>query len=292
MAEKNKIGNLKGYIEILRPGWWPACFFIGLTPGMLAIFWSTGSLNEFFQWTTLLWAFAYWISIVGIYVFNDVVGEKEDEIINPKRPVPAGAVGIQSGLIYSAILLTIGIVIWWFMFRNPLSSGIQLMCIALIAVYSAVYKNNILLGLGAGLIPVGVWIAFAPFHTMTIALFLIVLFWEMSLDVPENLLHYEGDIRIHPHTFAISLGREKFAQIGLTFAIPAVVASIWLFILLDMSLLFLVFALLASLALIFGINSIRNNLSPMSLGRSLGMTMLFIILINLGTISHTIVYSL
>ena len=45
-AHSNK---LISYIELLRPGWWPACFFIGLTPGMLAILWTTGSLNDFFQ---------------------------------------------------------------------------------------------------------------------------------------------------------------------------------------------------------------------------------------------------
>ena len=55
--------KLVAYIELLRPGWWPACFFIGLTPGMLAIFWNSGSLDEFFVVKTLIWALAYWFSI-------------------------------------------------------------------------------------------------------------------------------------------------------------------------------------------------------------------------------------
>jgi 4-hydroxybenzoate polyprenyltransferase len=92
--------KLVAYIELLRPGWWPVCFFIGLTPGSLAIFLKSGSLNEFIQLKTVAWAFAYWASIVGIYVLNDLVGIKEDEVINPKRPLPSGRVTKKSSLIF------------------------------------------------------------------------------------------------------------------------------------------------------------------------------------------------
>ena len=84
----NKIKNkLIAYIEVLRPGWWPTCFFIGVTPGILAIFWSSGSLDEFIHIKAAIWALAYWVTVVGIYVFNDVVGIEEDNVINPKRPL-------------------------------------------------------------------------------------------------------------------------------------------------------------------------------------------------------------
>jgi len=276
------------YIEILRPGWWPACFFIGLTPGMLAIFWNTSSLDEFIQFKTLIWAFAYWITIVGIYVFNDVVGIEEDKVINPKRPLPSGRITKQSALIFSLFLLIIGLVLWWFTFKNPMSSGIQFACIGVIALYSTVFKNNILLGLGAGLIPIGVWIAFAPINLITIALFLVLFFWELTLDVPENILHYEGDIKVHPQTFASVLGKEKFAKIGLIFAVPTVIAVIWLFLLLNMSYIYLVFAVIGSLLLLYSQVSIRNSIAPMHLGRSLGLVMFSMFMINIGIISYTI----
>lgn len=281
--------KLVAYIELLRPGWWPACFFIGLTPGMLVIFWNSGSLDEFIQLKTVAWAFAYWISVVGIYVFNDLVGIKEDAVINPKRPLPSGRVTKKGSLIFSLILLTIGVVLWWFTFKNPLSSLIQLTCIGLIAIYSATYKNNFLLGLGAGLIPVGVWIAFAPFNLVTVALFLLIFFWELTLDVPENILHFEGDVKIHPQTFATLLGREKSAKIGLIFAIPTVIAVIWLFFLLNMSYIYLFFALIGSLLLLYSQLSIRKSIAPMHLGRSLGLVMFSIFMINIGIISYTIV---
>jgi 4-hydroxybenzoate polyprenyltransferase len=289
MAEPTQNQKIKGYLELLRPGWWLACFFIGLTPGILAIYWHTDSLDEFFQFKTIIWAFAYWASIVGIYVFNDMVGDEEDSIINPKRPIPAKVVSQKEAGILSVIFIGLGVGLWWFTFQNPLSTLVQITCIALIAIYSAVYKNNILLGLGAGLIPVGVWIALAPFSMITVALFFLVFFWEMTLDVPENLLHYEGDLKSHPHTFAITMGREKFAQIGLIFAIPTVAVSIWLFILLEFSFVFLFFAVIAGLFLLHGINSIRDNLKPMYLGRSLGLAMLFIFIINIGLITHTLI---
>ena len=45
--------KLTGYTELLRPGWWPACFFIGLTPGLLAVFVINGSLDNFIQIGTI-----------------------------------------------------------------------------------------------------------------------------------------------------------------------------------------------------------------------------------------------
>jgi 4-hydroxybenzoate polyprenyltransferase len=291
MFELKNESKLKAYIEILRPGWWLACFLIGFTPGVLAIFYVNGSLNELLQIKTLIWTLGYWSSVVGIYVFNDYVGLGEDKIVNPKRPLPSKRITENGAVGYSIVLLAIGLTLWWIAFTNVYSSLIQIACIGIMVVYSAKYKNNILLGLAAGLIPVGVWIALAPFNSITIALFLIVFFWELSLDVPENILHYEGDVKYHPHTFAASIGREKFARIGLIFPIPAVIATFWLFSLLDMSIVFLIFALIASIALLSGINSIRENLAPMMLGRALGMTMFFILLVNIGTISHTIVYT-
>lgn len=281
--------KLIAYIELLRPGWWPACFFIGLTPGMLAIFWNSGSLDQFFQLKTAIWAFAYWLSIVGIYVFNDIVGIKEDAVINPKRPLPSGRVTKKSSLIFSLILLTIGVLLWWYNFKNPMSSLIQITCIVVIVIYSTFYKNNLLLGLGAGLIPVGVWIAFAPINLVTVALFLLLFFWELTLDVPENILHFEGDIKVHPQTFASLLGKERFAKIGLIFAIPTIIAVLWLFFLLNISYVYLIFALIATLLLFYSQFSIRKSIAPMHLGRSLGLVMFSIFIINIGIISHTII---
>jgi 4-hydroxybenzoate polyprenyltransferase len=291
MVEHTAKQKVIAFIELLRPGWWLACFFIGLTPGMLAILWHTGSLDEFFQFKTLFWAFAYWLSIVGIYVFNDVVGIREDDVVNPKRPLPSARIGRTGALIGSYIIIAFGVILWWIIFQNPMSSLIQLLCILIIIIYSAHYKNNILLGLGAGLIPISVWIALAPFSMIAVVLFFILFFWELTLDVPENLLHYDGDIREHPQTFAISFGKEKFAKIGLIFSVPVVVFLIILFYLLGFSLVFLLFAIFASVFLVQATISIRNNLNPVRLGQSLGMVMLSIFLINIGIISHSIIYS-
>jgi 4-hydroxybenzoate polyprenyltransferase len=285
----NKINKISPYIEILRPGWWPVCFFIGLTPGMLAIFTVDGSLNEFFHFNTLIWAFAYWASIVGIYIFNDIVGIKEDEIVNPKRPLPSRKINKNIAFIYSLIFISLGIILWWFSFNNIISSFLQIMCVVTIAIYSSKYKNNLLLGVGAGLIPVSVWIAFAPFNFITIALFLLIFFWELTLDVPENILHYEGDIKVHPQTFASYLGKENFAKIGLIFAIPSFIIIVWIFFLLDNSIIFLFFSLIGGISLLYSQISIRENLKPVNLGRSLGLVMFSIFMINIGIIFHIIV---
>jgi len=278
--------KLIGYIELIRPGWWPACFFIGLAPGMLAIYFNNGSLNDFFQLKTIGWAFAYWVSIVGIYVFNDYVGIEEDTVINPKRPLPSGRVSKNGALIFSIILLFIGLTLWWLLFQNPMSSFIQFSCIGLIAVYSAVYKNNILLGLGAGLISIGVWIAFAEFNTITIAIFSFLFFWELTLDVPENILHYDGDIKVHPQTFAIKLGKERFAKTGLMFAILTVISILWILTLLNFDYLFLFFAIIGCLTILYSQILIINNIKPMKLGHSLGLVMLSVFIINIGIIIY------
>jgi 4-hydroxybenzoate polyprenyltransferase len=249
---------------------------------------NTGSLDEFFQFRTLVWAFAYWASIVGIYVFNDVVGVEEDDVVNSKRPLPSARISRSPALAGSFVFLAVGVILWWITFTNIISSMIQISCIAVIAVYSSVYKNNILLGLGAGLIPIGVWLALAPFSIIAVVLFFILFFWELTLDVPENLLHYDGDIKVHPHTFAVTMGKEKFAKIGLVFSVPVVVFSLWLFYLLDFSIVFLIFAIISGLVLIKATTSIRDDLTPLRLGQSLGMVMLSIFLFNIGLITHSV----
>lgn len=280
-----------GNIELLRPGWWPACFFIGLTPGILAIYIETGTLNSFIQLKTIAWAFAYWASIVGIYVFNDLVGIEEDKIVNPQRPLPSNRVSRKAALTLSIILLILGISIWWIIFKNPLSSLIQLTCVFTIAIYSAVYKNNILLGLGAGLIPIGVWIAFSPFNTITLALFFVLFFWELTLDVPENILHFDGDVKIHPQTLAVRFGPKRFASIGLAFAIPTVASILWLFFLIEMSYIYLFFGIICCLILIYSQITIKKDYKPVDLGRSLGLVMLSIFIFNMGIIIYVITNS-
>jgi 4-hydroxybenzoate polyprenyltransferase len=279
------------FIELLRPGWWMACFFIGITPGMLAIFWNTGTLDDFFQFNSLIWAFGYWASIVGVYSLNDVAGIEEDKIVNPKRPLPSGRVSKGEAIGLGVALITFGIIAWWIAFANIYSTLIQLSAIGLMIIHPTVFKDNFLLSLAAALIPIGVWIALAPFHLIVIALFLIIFFWEATMDVPENLMHLEGDKKAHPQTWAIRFGPERFAKVGIIFALITVASMIWLFILLDLSPIFLFFAILSSLFLIMSQLSIMNDQSPMKMGQSIGMTMLSIFLVNIGIISHTIVYT-
>lgn len=288
MVETYRKEKIKAYIEILRPGWWLACFFIGLTPGMLAIHWRYNSLDEFYQFKTIMWSLAYWVTVVGMYVYNDIVGYEEDLINNPKRPIPSGRLSKQEASVYSVVLLGIGVALFWITFADPLASLVQLMCVALIVIHSNYLKINIILGLGAALIPVAIWLALASFSWIMVALFLLVFFWELTLDVPENILHYEGDLKAHPHTMAILIGKEKLANIGIYFAIAAIASSLWLVSLLDYSFVYLAFVACGGMAILNGTISIRFSIQPMVLGKSLGLAMLFILLNNIGLMLYTI----
>lgn len=287
MVDISSKDKIKAYIEILRPGWWLACFFIGLTPGILAIHWrDNGSLDAFWEMKTVLWALGYWASVVGMYVFNDIVGKEEDEINNPKRPIPAGMMSTKEASVYSAILLVIGVSLIWVAFEDPLASLIQLACIGLIVIHSHILKVNVFLGLAAGLIPVSIWMGLADFSWIVVALFSLVFFWELALDVPENILHFDGDMKAHPHTMAILIGKEKLASIGIYFAIAAIASSFWLAYLLDLSTrnkgIYLTFAIIGTIAMLNGMMSIRKNIQPMLLGKATGLAMLFILLNNIG----------
>jgi len=287
MVEITRKEKIKAYIEILRPGWWLACFFIGLTPGILAIHWrDDGSLDAFWEMKTIFWSLGYWASVVGMYVFNDMVGKEEDEINNPNRPIPSGKITTKEASVYSTVLLVIGVCLFWIAFEDPIASLLQLACIGLIIVHSHFLKVNVILGLAAALIPVAIWIGLADFSWIVVALFFLVFFWELALDVPENILHFEGDFKAHPHTMAILLGKEKLASIGIYFAIAAIVSSFWLAYLLDISVrnkaIYLTFAIIGAIAILNGTQSIRKNIQPMMLGKSTGLAMLFILLNNIG----------
>lgn len=280
--------KIKAYIEILRPGWWLACFFIGLTPGMLAIHWRYGSLDEFYQFKSVMWSIAYWITVVGMYVYNDLVGKEEDAINNPNRPIPAGIISQMEASVYSIILVGIGVALFWVTFLDPLASLLQLACIVFIVIHSQIFKANIFLGLGAAFIPLSIWMALADFSWIMVTLAFLVFFWELTLDVPENILHYEGDLKAHPHTMAILIGREKLAKIGIYFAAAAIASSLWLVYLLDFSIIYLAFAVISGAILLNGMNSIRDTIQPMMHGKALGITMLFILLNNIGLMLYTI----
>ena len=158
-------------------------------------------------------------------------------------------------------------------------------------IYSAIYKDNLLLSLGAALIPVGVWIALAPFSWIPIALFVIMFFWEAALDVPENILHLEGDKKVHPHTYAVRLGPSRFAKVAIVFPILTLGGIFWLDYLLDLSFIYLFFGLIGGIILVYSQASIRDDQSPVKLGRSLGMVMLSMFIMNVGIIAHAISYS-
>ena len=139
------------------------------------------------------------------------------------------------------------------------------------------------------LAPVSIWMGLADFSWIMVALFSLVFFWELTLDVPENILHYEGDMVAHPHTMAILSGKEKLASIGIYFAMASVASSLWLFALLELnnSVVYLLFAVIGGLAMLNGTYAIRDDLKPMLLGKATGLAMLFILLNNIGLMIYT-----
>ena len=73
------------------------------------------------------------------------------------------------------------------------------------------------------------------------------------------------------------------------FAIASIAASIWLFYLLDMNVVYLIFLILGAVAIMNGTLSIRNDIKPVLLGKSLGLAMLFILLNNIGLMLSTLI---
>ena len=82
------------------------------------------------------------------------------------------------------------------------------------------------------------------------------------------------------------MGKERFAKTGLMFAILTVISILWILILLSFDYLFLFFAIIGCLVILYSQILIINNIKPIQLGRSLGLVMLSVFILNIGIIIY------
>ncbi|WNY25926.1 Protoheme IX farnesyltransferase [Methanolapillus millepedarum] len=165
LSLKNKI---MPYITMLRPEIAFMDITLPASSAMLAYYFATGDLPNL--WLLLLATIGGFFAITSSYVFNDCVDVDIDLINLPNRPLPSGQVSRRSAFIYATALALIAVFISFYM--NPESFVVLLIALFIITLYSVFFKRKtpfsfIPVGLAYGLVPIGIWLAFAPAGILT-----------------------------------------------------------------------------------------------------------------------------
>ncbi|WNY26507.1 Protoheme IX farnesyltransferase 1 [Methanolapillus ohkumae] len=135
---------------------------------LLAFYFATGGLPELGLF--LLATIGGFFAITSSYVFNDCVDVDIDLINLPSRPLPSGQVSRKNAFLYATALALIAVFISYFL--NPESFVVLLIALFIITLYSVFFKRKtpfsfIPVGLAYGLVPIGIWLAFAPAGILT-----------------------------------------------------------------------------------------------------------------------------
>ena len=198
------VTTLKGYLAALRP----LNCLMGSIAAVIGGFVSAPLLSSSLIYPLSLASIAVFLIIGGGNSINDYFDVEIDKINRPNRPVPTGAVTQLRILTYSAMLLSVGIV---------LSGAINFACLsiaminsALLILYSWKFKRlaligNVLIGYLTGSTFLFGGAALSAYFVPSI-LFLSAMFAITSREIIKDVEDIKGDLQFGASTLPIKYG--------------------------------------------------------------------------------------
>jgi len=198
------VTTLKGYLAALRP----LNCLMGSIAAVIGGFVSAPLLSSSLIYPLSLASIAVFLIIGGGNSINDYFDVEIDKINRPNRPVPTGAVTQLHILTYSAMLLSVGIV---------LSGAINFACLsiaminsALLILYSWKFKRlaligNVLIGYLTGSTFLFGGAALSAYFVPSI-LFLSAMFAITSREIIKDVEDIKGDLQFGASTLPIKYG--------------------------------------------------------------------------------------
>jgi len=215
--------TLKGYLAALRP----LNCLMGSIASVIGGFVSAPLLSSSLIYHLSLASIAVFLIIGGGNSINDYFDVEIDKINRPNRPVPSGALTQLWILIYSAMLLSVGVVV---------SGAINLTCLAiaminstLLVLYSWKFKRsaligNVLIGYLTGSTFLFGGAAVSAYFIPSI-LFLSAMFAITSREVIKDVEDLRGDLQVGATTLPIKCGVQPSLLLAACFMFVAVVLS-------------------------------------------------------------------
>jgi len=215
--------TLKGYLAALRP----LNCLMGSIASVIGGFVSAPLLSSSLIYHLSFASIAVFLIIGGGNSINDYFDVEIDKINRPNRPVPSGALTQLWILIYSAMLLSVGVVV---------SGAINFTCLAiaminstLLVLYSWKFKRsaligNVLIGYLTGSTFLFGGAAVSAYFIPSI-LFLSAMFAITSREIIKDVEDLRGDLQVGATTLPIKCGVQPSLLLAACFMFVAVVLS-------------------------------------------------------------------
>ena len=245
------VTTLKGFLVAIRP----LNCLMGSIASVIGGFVSAPLLTLSLIYPLSLASIAVFLIIGGGNSINDYFDVEIDKINRPNRPVPSGALTQLWILIYSAMLLSVGVV---------LAGAINFTCLAiamvnsaLLILYSWKFKRSALIGnVLIGYLTGSTFLfggAAANAYFIPSILFLSAMFAITSREVIKDVEDIRGDLQVGASTLPIKWGVRPSLLLAACFMFVAVVISPIPFLISAFGWAYLTIVVVADIILIYSI---------------------------------------
>lgn len=225
--------TFRGLIKTLRPPVGIVSFAIAASAAFFALYEEQGIRPDLAR---LIWALlATWLGTVASYAVNDYFDADVDRRSLPDRAIPSGdlkavhvlALGIVLGV--ASMLICILVFNWMFM-------ALGLLGVVAVALYSGYGKRKtpysfLLVVVATGLMPLAVWVAFAPLSLSPFLIALTYLFFEPGFTLAGVCRDMEGDRDRGMPTLPVRLGLPTSGWVILAcwIAVPLTILALYVY---------------------------------------------------------------
>jgi len=236
---------IRPYIEVTRP----PLNFMGVclaTSGAIIALRFTGKQIPIAD--SIIGAFAVFMTVGGMHTINDYFDRFRDREVWPNRPIPSGRLNPLHALALGLSLFAVGLSVVWITF-NAVCFYILLTTVALGIAYSRYLRDKVgylTLAPIIGLFPAGGYAAFAGERVFVSPvpwmLYFMVTLWQAGHILVYSPAHGVKETKTVVSAFLVALSPQATAVLGTIFFSVLLILSLWLYLVVSLSLAYLAVA--------------------------------------------------
>ncbi len=197
--------KIKGFITLLR-------FELPFAAGVCVVMGQLLALGKFASlWLSISAFFSIFLISASILVLNDYFDVETDKINTPHRPIPSNLVTPNQALIYSIVLLALGLALSYAISLQALICSIAVTIVGFL--YNRKFKKNGLIGNLMVSFSVGMTFIYGglsvqmPFNKIVFYFALIAALIDLGEEIAADSMDIKGDLLINSKSLAIKYGK-------------------------------------------------------------------------------------